>query len=55
MKSYLVRYYIKANNTEFERTMTLYAKNAKDACSMCKITVKIQTGKNAFRPVAKAQ
>lgn len=53
MKSYLVRYYIKANNMEFEKTMTLLANSAKEACSICKIAVKIQTGRNAFRPVAK--
>ena len=54
MKIYFVRYYIKANNTEFERTMTLLAKSAKEACSICKIAVKIQTGRNAFRPVARS-
>ena len=53
MKNYIVHYYIKANGTEFERTITLLATNAKEACSMCKIAVKVQTGRNAFRPVAK--
>ena len=55
MKNYIVHYYIKANRTEFERTMTVSAMNAKEACSICKDVVKVQTGRNAFRPVAKAQ
>lgn len=55
MKNYLVRYYIKANCMDFEKTMTVSAMNAKEACSICKDAVKAQTGKNAFRPVAKAQ
>lgn len=53
MKNYLVRYYIKANRTEYLMTMTVLARNAKEACSLCKETV-AKYGKNAFRPVAKA-
>lgn len=54
MKNYLVRYYIKANRTEYLMTMTVLASNAKEACSLCKADVKARTGKNAFRPVAKS-
>lgn len=53
MKNYLVSYYIKANRTEYLMAMTVLASNAKEACSFCKDIVKVRTGKNAFRPVAK--
>lgn len=53
MKNYIVTYFIKANRQEYERTMTVVAMNAKEACSICKDVVKVRTGRNAFRPVAK--
>ena len=55
MKNYTVTFIIKANRKEFERTMTVVAMNAKEACAICKDIVKVKTGRNAFRPVAKAQ
>ena len=53
MKNYEVRYWIKANTAEFEYSMIVFAKNAKEACSICKDRVKENRGRNAFRPVAK--
>lgn len=53
MKNYIVTYVIKANNKQTTHEVTVAAKNAKDACSLIKAQVKRETGRNAFRPVAK--
>ena len=53
MKNYDVRYWIKANRAEVEYSMIVFAKDAKEACSICKDRVKENCGRNAFRPVAK--
>ena len=53
MKNYDVRYWIKANRAEVEYSMIVFAKDAKEACRICKDRVKENCGRNAFRPVAK--
>ena len=53
MKNYDVRYWIKANRAEVEYAMIVFAKDAKEACQICKERVKENCGRNAFRPVAK--
>jgi hypothetical protein len=53
MKNYDVRYWIKANRAEVEYSMIVFAKDAKEACRICKERVKENCGRNAFRPVAK--
>ena len=53
MKNYDVRYWIKANRAEVEYSMIVFAKDAKEACQICKERVKENCGRNAFRPVAK--
>lgn len=53
MKNYDVRYWIKANRTEVEYSMIVFANNAKEACQICKERVKENCGRNAFRPEAK--
>lgn len=53
MKNYEVRYWIKANRAEVEYSMIVFAKDAKEACVICKDRVKENCGRNAFRPVAK--
>ena len=53
MKNYDVRYWIKANRAEVEYSMIVFAKDAKEACKICKDRVKENCGRNAFRPVAK--
>ena len=53
MKNYDVRYWIKANRAEVEYSMIVFAKDAKEACQICKDRVKESCGRNAFRPVAK--
>jgi hypothetical protein len=55
MKSYQVSYALKKNNRDEWHDMIVEAQNAKDACRICKEQVKAQTGRNAFRPTAKAQ
>lgn len=54
MKSYQVFYWIKKNSREYLEHMFVSANTAKDACRICKETVKEQTGRNAFRPTTKA-
>lgn len=51
MKNYDVRYWIKANRSEVEYSMIVFAK---EACRICKDRVKENCGRNAFRPVAKS-
>jgi hypothetical protein len=53
MKNYDVRYWIKANRAEVEYSMIVFAKDAKEACRICKERVKENCGRNAFRPAAK--
>lgn len=53
MKRYEVTYYIKANRKQTKHTLTVYAKNAKEACQQCKAYVYETLGRNAFRPTAK--
>lgn len=52
MKTYKVTYIIKANCQEIEKTKTIQANNAKEACAECKRIVRELTGRNAFRPHA---
>ena len=40
MKNYYVRYWIKANRTEVEYSMIVFANDAKEACKICKDRVK---------------
>ena len=54
MKNYIVSYTIKKNCREYGESMTVTAPNAKEAARLCKLAVKEKTGRNAFRPVAKA-
>lgn len=53
MKNYKVTYTIKANRQEIEKTKTIQANTAKEACAECKRIVRELTGRNAFRPTAK--
>lgn len=53
MKNYQVFYWIKANKKEYLNHMFVTAKNAREACAICKDEVKKQTGRNAFRPTTK--
>lgn len=54
MKTYNVFYYIKSNGIESMNNMKIEANSSKEACAKCKETVKEKTGRNAFRPTAKA-
>lgn len=53
MRNYQVFYWIKANKKEYLNHMFVTAKNAREACTVCKEVVKNQTGRNAFRPTTK--
>ena len=55
MKTYQVAYWIKKNGIEYPEHMLVEASTAKEAAQVCKQKVKAQTGRNAFRPTAKAQ
>ena len=54
-KTYQVAYWIKKNGTEYPEHMLVEASTAKEAAQVCKQRVKAETGRNAFRPIAKAQ
>ena len=50
MKTYIVKYEIKANRTAWDEEREVVARNAKEACQIVKQQVKEETGRNAFRP-----
>ena len=49
---YLVTYVIKANSTSWVEGKVLEAKNGSEAKKQVKKTVKAETGRNAFNPIA---
>lgn len=53
-KNYQVFYWIKKDRKEYLNHMYILANNSKEACKICKEQVKLQTGRNAFRPTTKA-
>ena len=45
--------HLSSNRAEVEYSMIVFAKDAKEACKICKDRVKENCGRNAFRPGAK--